>query len=305
MNKIWTLAYRPTKIDQCALPQDIKMMFSGFVNDHFIPNLVLAGSAGCGKTTSVLAMLTEIDADYFFINASKSGNIDTLRTDIQRFAETFSVKDGRKYVILDEADGMSDAMQKGLKAFIEEFGDNCGFILTCNNISDIIEPLRSRCTEINFKFPTSDKEILRSIFIYFREILRSENIEFDKNALGVIIQETYPDFRRCLNKLQCYAKKNSRIDAGIIGNEVDFQNLIKMLKSKNFSEIRQFSADNSEISQSYFFKNLYDNLEAYVDNIPELILIIAEYQYRSKFSVDNEINMTACLVEIMVNSKWK
>ena len=307
---LWTERYRPIRISDTILPAELKAVFQQFVDQGNIPNLILSGSAGVGKTTVARAMLEELGCDYIIINGSMNGNIDTLRNEILNFASSVSLSGGRKYVILDEADYLNaNSTQPALRNFMEEFSRNCGFILTCNFKNRIIEPLHSRCSVIDFKISKSDMaKLAGQFFKRVQGILETEEITFDKTAVAEVIQKHFPDWRRVLNELQRYAAIGS-IDAGILTNmtEVSINVLMGLLKEKNFTEIRKWVGENSDNDQNVIMRSIYDNASKYFDTpaIAELILILSKYQYQAAFAADSEINVTACLIEIMMGVSFK
>lgn len=306
---LWVEKYRPKAIDDCILPQELKETFNSFVSKGEIPNLILCGTAGVGKTTVARAMLEQIDADYIVINGSMNGNIDTLRTEIMQFASTVSFSGGRKYVILDEADYLNaNSTQPALRNFMEEFSKNCGFILTCNFVNRIIDPLHSRCSVINFNISKNDlPKLAAGFFKRVIGILNNEKVEFDKAVVAELVNKHVPDWRRVINELQRYSH-NGKIDAGIFVNlgEESFKTLIGFLKAKNFSEIRKWVAENADSDSSSLFRKLYDSAYIHVkpSSIPELVLILADYQYKAAFVADNEINLVAALTQIMVDVEF-
>lgn len=302
--------YRPKKIEDCVLPNSIKSVFKQFVDNKEVPNLLLCGTAGTGKTTAAKAMLEEIGCDYIVINGSMNGNIDTLRTDIKNFASTVSFTNSRKYVILDEADYLNpNSTQPALRNFMEEYSKNCGFILTCNFKNRIIEPLHSRCSVIEFKITNSDKPKIASCF-YKRvcTILKTENIEFDEKVIAEVITKHFPDFRRVLNELQRYSAVG-KIDTGILANQFDsnIKTLLNHMKKKSFKDVRIWVSENSDMDSSEFFRAIYDNANEMVkpQSVPQLIVTLADYQYKNAFVADQEINIMACLIEIMSEADFK
>jgi len=307
---LWVEKYRPQTIADTILPADLKAVFQQFVDQGNIPNLILSGSAGVGKTTVARAMLEQLGCDYIIINGSMNGNIDTLRNEILNFASSISLAGGRKYVILDEADYLNaNSTQPALRNFMEEFSRNCGFILTCNFKNRIIEPLHSRCSVIDFKISKSDMaKLAGQFFKRVQGILESENITFDKATVAEVIQKHFPDWRRVLNELQRYSATGN-IDAGILTNmtEVSVNVLMGLLKEKNFTEIRKWVGENTDNDQNVVMRSIYDSASKYFDTpaIAELILILSKYQYQAAFAADSEINLTACLVEIMMGVSFK
>ena len=306
---LWVEKYRPKTVEQTILPSELKQTFQSFVDQNNVPNLLLCGGAGVGKTTVAKAMLEELDCDYMVINGSMNGNIDTLRNDIQNFASSVSLQGGRKYVILDEADYLNaNSTQPALRNFMEEFSKNCGFILTCNFKNRIIDPLHSRCSVIDFKFTKEDRlDLAAQMFKRTCNILSQENITFDKAVVVEVVKKYFPDNRRILNELQRYSATGS-IDSGILANvqEVSLTGLVKSLKEKDFTSVRKWVADNNDIETSELFRRVYDKSTEYMKSgsIPQLVLILADYQYKAAFVADAEINTTACLTEIMANCEF-
>lgn len=308
---LWVEKYRPKNIDQTILPKQLKQTFQTFVDDNNIPNLLLTGRAGVGKTTVARAMLDQLDCDYIVINGSLHGNIDTLRNDILAFASTVSFSGGRKYVILDEADYLNpNSTQPALRNFMEEYSKNCGFILTCNFKNKLIEPLWSRCSIVEFKIPKEEKPSLASQFFKrVCDILEKEKVKYVDKVVAELVQKFFPDFRRTLNELQRYAATGA-IDSGILSNFTDdsFKNLIECMKKKDFSGVRKWVGENNDIDPVVLFRKLYDNASTMLANnasVAQLVMIIANYQYKSAFVADQEINTTACMAELMVNMEWK
>jgi len=307
---LWVEKYRPHKIADCILPDDLKQTFQQFVNDGSIPNLLLAGTAGVGKTTVARAMLDEINADYLIINGSMNGNIDTLRNEIRNYAGTVSFGGGRKYVILDEADYLNaSSTQPALRNFMEEFSSNCGFILTCNFKNRIIQPLHSRCAVVDFKI---QKKQLGGLAVEFMKraiwILEAENVEYDKGAVAEVIKKHLPDWRRVLNEFQRYAARG-KIDTGILASvdNTNISELVKCLKNREFENMRKWIGTNSSADVNTLFRSLYDTAYDILDqnSVPQLILILADYQYKAAFVVDQEINLAACMTQIMIDCEFK
>lgn len=307
---LWVEKYRPKLIADTILPPSLKQTFQQFVDQQNIPNLLLCGRAGVGKTTVARAMLEELGADYLIINGSMNGNIDTLRNDIRQFASSISFYGGRKYVILDEADYLNpNSTQPALRNFMEEFSKNCGFILTANFSNRIIDPLHSRCSVVEFKIEKDDKPKMAALlFKRAQQILESEGIEYDPKAVVEVVKKFFPDFRRVLNELQRYSA-TGRIDSGILVNFTDekLKGLIELIKQKNFTEIRRWVGENTDIDTTTFFRKLYDTASDYMkpSSIPQLVILTAEYQYKAAFVADQEINILAFLVELMIEAEFK
>ena len=312
MNKdfLWVEKYRPKTIEETILPAELKATFQQFVDQKNIPNLILSGSAGVGKTTVARAMLEELGCDYIVINGSMNGNIDTLRNEILNFASSVSLSGGRKYVILDEADYLNaNSTQPALRNFMEEFSANCGFILTCNFKNRIIDPLHSRCSVIDFKISKKDMAKLAMQFMKrVTIILETENVEFDKAVIAEVIQKHFPDWRRVLNELQRYSA-TGKIDTGILANldEASFKQLIEYLKTRNFTNTRKWVGENLDGDQTELFRKLYDNASDLLtlEGEAQLILLLGRYQYQAAFVADPEINTMALLTEIMTDVEFK
>jgi DNA polymerase III delta prime subunit len=307
---LWVEKYRPKTVQDCVIPSNLKKAFQQFVDNKEVPNLLLCGTAGTGKTSVARAMLEEIGCDYIIINGSMNGNIDTLRTDIKNFASTVSFTNSRKYVILDEADYLNaNSTQPALRNFMEEFSKNCGFILTCNFKNRIIEPLHSRCSVVEFKITKEDKpKIAACFFKRVCNVLKSENVEYEEKVVAEVVTKHFPDFRRILNELQRYSAVG-KIDSGILANQFDsnIKTLFSSMKSKNFKEVRTWVSENSDIDASTFFRAIYDNASEAVrpQSLPQLIVTLADYQYKNAFVADQEINIMACLIEIMSEAEFK
>jgi DNA polymerase III delta prime subunit len=307
---LWVEKYRPRKIQDIILPEKTKNIFKKFVSDKAIPNLLLTGGPGIGKTTAAKAMLNELGCDYIVKNGSLNVNIDTLRYEISSFASSMSLNGGRKYVIFDEADYLNSAsVQPALRNFIEEFSKNCGFIFTCNFKNRIIEPLRSRLSEIDFSIDKEDKPKLALQF-YKRviAILKKENIDYDSKIIVKVIEHHFPDFRRILTELQSYAASN-RIDEGIFVNikKESIDELFELLKSKNWTEMRKWCADNSDQDMNELFRAIYDAAIDKVElkSMPGFVVCLADYMYKSNFVADQEINLVAFLTEILIETSFK
>jgi len=310
---LWVEKYRPKKIQDCILTEELKQTFIEFVKKKEIPNLLLSGTPGTGKTTVARALCEEIGVDYIIINGSDEGRqIDTLRNKIKNFASTISLtkEANHKVVIIDEADYMNaESIQPALRNFIETFFNNCRFIFTCNFKSKIIEALHSRCTVIDFRITNGQKvKTATQLMNRLSIMLKNENIEFDKKVLAEVIQKHYPDFRRTINELQRYSVRG-KIDSGILFSlkEESYKDLIAKLKDKDFNGVRKWISQNLDHGPTHLFKEIYDLLYLHLDpkSIPQAILIIAGYQYKAAFVADQEINMVACLTEIMAGCKFK
>lgn len=295
--------YRPSTVNDCALPADMKKMFNSFVEQGNIPTILLAGPPGSGKTTVAKAMVEMLGADYLFINGSLDMGVDKLRTDIRNFASSMSFSGGRKYVIIDEADYLNAAnVQPALRSFMEEFASNCGFILTCNYPHRIIDPLHSRLKTIEFKFAAEDKPaIAMEMMNRIKHILDVEKISYDEKVLAQVIMKKFPDLRKVINDLQSYGQTNGKIDIGILKQAVnrDYNALLVALKNRKYQEIRKWVVENDMGSE--FYRNAFDNISPHVkpDSIPNLVILTADYQYKSAFAADQEVNALAYLVEVM------
>ena len=303
--------YRPQNIEDTILPQQYKDQFTEFVKQGEIPNLLLSGSAGCGKTTIAKALCNELGADFIVINGSDEGRlIDTLRTKIKNFASTMSLQGGPKVVILDEADYISaDSVQPALRGFIEEFSANCRFIFTCNYKNRIIPALHSRTTVIDFKITPAEKPKLAQQFMKrVKTILDTEGVTYDDKVIAELIMRFFPDFRRILNELQRYDVSGT-IDSGLLSSltEEKFTPLIDMLQEKNWGAMRKWVGQNSDQDFTSLYRKVFNALEVRLEpqSIPAAVLVIADYQYKSAFAMDSEINFTACLTEIMSECKFK
>ena len=312
-DNLWVEKYRPRKIDDCILTIELKETFKQFVNQKEIPNLLLSGTAGTGKTTVARALCEELGVDYIIINGSDEGRqIDTLRNKIKNFASTVSLTEtaSHKVVILDEADYMNpESVHPALRNFIETFYKNCRFIFTCNYKNKILPALHSRCTVIDFAIANGQKvKTATQLMIRLCNILTEEKIEFDKKVLAELIQKYFPDLRRTINELQRYSVRG-KIDSGILFSitEADIKKLVAILKEKRFNDMRKWVINNLEKEPSSLFSSVYEILYKHLQpqSIPQAVLVIAGYQYKSAFVADQEINMVACLTEVMANCKFK
>ena len=307
-NFLWVEKYRPRKIDDCILPKDQIDYFKQMVAKGEIQNMLLCGSAGTGKTTVARALCEELNTDYIVINGSEESGIDVLRTKIKSFASTVSFTGNTKVVILDEADYLNpNSTQPALRGFIEEFSSNCRFIFTCNFKNRIIPPLHSRCAVIEFKIKNADKpKIASAFFNRVTGILQEESIPFDPKVIASVVEKHFPDFRRTLNELQRYSQSGS-IDEGILVNlgETNMKELVKTVKEKDWKKMRAWVVNNLDNDPVSLFRKIYDTFVPLTNQVPQLVLTIADYQYKSAFVSDQEINLVACLTEIMASVELK
>lgn len=312
MNKdiLWVEKYRPKTVAECILPDNIKATFQEFVNKKEIPNLLLSGTAGVGKTTVAKALCEEVGCDYIVINGSDEGRmIDTLRTKIKHYASSVSLLGGRKVIIFDEADYMNaDSVQPALRGAIEEYASNCSFIFTCNFKNRIMEAIRSRCAVIDFKINGSKPKMASAFMKRVEYILTQENVTYSKEVIAAIITKYFPDNRRILNELQRYSSSGT-IDNGILASvsEVQINELIKSMKDKDLAAVRKWIVGNLDNDPARLYRSVYDNLydKLQPNSVPQLILTLAKYQYQSAFVADPEVNLLACFVEIMVDCEFK
>jgi len=307
---LWVEKYRPNTIEETILPTKLKGTFQEILKTGELPNLLFTGTAGIGKTTVAKAVCNELGLDYLLINGSEEGNIDTLRHKIKQFASTVSLQGGYKVVILDEADYLNpQSTQPALRGFIEEFSNNCRFIMTCNFKNRIIEPLHSRCSVVEFNVSKKDlAELCGQFMKRVTTILNTEQIQYEEPVIAELIMKHMPDWRRVLNELQRYSMSGV-IDSGILVNiqEVSLHNLMDAMKDKNFKQMRQWVTDNIDVEPAALFRKIYDNMYEFIDpqSIPQLVLILADYQYKNSFVADHELNMVACCTEIMAGVKFK
>ena len=310
MSGLFVEKYRPQTIDDCILPSSLKSTFNDIVRSGECQNLLLTGGAGCGKTSVARALCNELDADFILINCSEDGNIDTLRTKIRTFASTVSITGNKKVVILDEFDySNAQSIQPALRGAIEEFADNCRFVITCNYKNRIISPIHSRCTNVEFIIPSDEKPALAAQFMErVQYILDKENIPYENAIIAQLITKYFPDFRRVLNELQRYSVAGI-IDVGILSQvgELQVKELVSSMKEKNFTEARKWVVSNLDNSQTELFRKIYDGLYNHMQSssIPQAILILADYQHKAAFVADQEINLTACIVELMMECEFK
>jgi DNA polymerase III delta prime subunit len=306
---LWVEKYRPKTIEECILPDRIKTLFQQISLEGRIPNMILSGGPGMGKTTVAKALCNEVGCDFLMINGSEESGIDVLRTKIRGYASTVSFDGKRKVVILDEADYLNpQSTQPALRSFIEEFEKHCSFIMTCNYINRIIEPLHSRCQTIDFKINKEEKLNVGSNFgkrLY--TILDQEEVDYDKKVVAEVLMKHFPDYRRVLNELQKYSKYGN-IDSGILSqvSELDLPELMKYMKDKKFNEVRKWVVNNLDNDPQKVYRKIYDIAEKHIQtsSIPQLVLILADSQYKSAFAADHELNLVACLVEIMVECQF-
>jgi DNA polymerase III delta prime subunit len=306
---LWTEKYRPKTIEECILPERLKTPFQEYVNQKNIPNLLLSGGAGVGKTTVAKAMCNEIGCDYMVINGSDESGIDVFRTKIKNYASSMSLSGGRKVIIIDEADYLNpNSTQPALRNAIEEFAGNCSFIFTCNFKNRIIEPLHSRCAVIDFGLKNGEKaKMAGSFFKRIQSVLQSEKVDYDDAVIAELVKKHFPDFRRIINEMQRYSQFG-KIDSGILVQmgDVEISNIVKYIKEKDFGSIRKWVAT-TEIDAATLYRKLYDGLYEVLkpQSIPQAVIIIADYQYKQAFVADPEINTVACLTELMVSVEFK
>lgn len=306
---LWSQKYRPRTVEDCVLPADLKATFSAFVKSGDVPNLLLAGPSGLGKTTVALAMIDQVGGDAIMINGSLNGNIDTLRNEISNFASSVSLTSGRKYVVLDEADYLTNNTQPALRNFMEEYSKNCGFVLTCNYVNRIIPELQGRCSVVNFAIKKGDAmKLAAQFFKRVKWILESEGVAYDEQAVVAVVQKFYPNWRRVLNELQTYAACG-KIDAGVLTSleDVSLDELVGFMRKKDFTSVRRWVGESLDADHTTVFRKFYDKARDLFEPeyVPALVMTIAQYQQWAAFSVDQEINLAAFLAEVMVQAAWR
>lgn len=305
---LWTEKYRPHTIDDCILPDRLKQPFLEYVRLKTIPNLLLAGGAGVGKTTVAKAMCDSVGCDYLVINGSDESGIDTFRTKIKNYASSMSFEGGRKVIIIDEADYLNpNSTQPALRNAMEEFAVNCSFIFTCNFKSRIIEPLHSRCAVVDFTLKSGEKQKMAALFFNrVQTILKTEKVDFDQKVLVEFIKKYFPDFRRIINELQRYSQFG-KIDTGLLSHlgDVEIVEVVKMLKEKDFGGLRKWVGSH-EVEPQILYRKIYDTMYESLkkETVPQAVLILADYQYKQAFVADPEINMMACLTELMLQCEF-
>lgn len=305
---LWVEKFRPKTVDECILSKQQKEYFKNLVKNGEIQNMLLCGTAGTGKTTVARALCEELNSDYIIINGSEESGIDVLRTKIKQFASTVSFTGNTKVVILDEADYLNpNSTQPALRGFIEEFANNCRFIFTCNFKNRIIAPLHSRCAVVEFKIPNKEKPVIAGEFFKrITNILDDEKIAFDQKVVAKVVEKHFPDFRRTLNELQRYSQTGT-IDEGILVNlaDVNMNDLVSAVKDKDWKKMRTWVVSNLDQDPASLFRKVYDTFVPLTNQVPQLVLTIADYQYKSAFVADQEINLVACLTEIMASVEIK
>lgn len=308
---LWAEKYRPKTVADVILPPDLKSVFQRFVDDRAVPNLLLAGRSGIGKTTVAIAMLEELGCDYYMINGSLRGNIDTLRNEIQTFASAMSLSGGRKYVLLDEADYLNpNSTQPALRAFMEEFSVNTGFIFTCNFKNRIIEALHSRCSVIDFRIDAASAPQLAGQFLKrAMGILEREGVKAEASVVAEVVQKHFPDWRRVLNELQRYSAVSGVIDQGILKllHDDSVKQLVDLMRGKDYTGMRKWVADNTHVDQNTLYRRIYDTAHEHFTSasVPRIVLVIGKYQFQAAFVADAEINTMCCLTELLIEGEFK
>jgi DNA polymerase III delta prime subunit len=307
---LWAQKYRPRVVDECILPEATKTLVKDLIAKNEVTHMLFSGGPGMGKTTLAYAIANELDSDVLYINAALEAGIDLMRTKVMQFASTVSLSDtGPKIVIMDEADGIKIDAQNGLKAFLEQFSSNCRFIFTCNVKHKIIEPIRSRCLVVDFSFESNEKQKIAAAF-YKRivNILEQENVQFDKKTVAKLVEKNFPDFRKTLNELQRYSVSGV-IDSGILVNHTEetFAPLFEAIVKKDFASARKWVGQNDDIDPALIFRTIFEVAEKKMQkqSIASLILILADYGYKSAFCVDQQVNTMACILEVMTNCVWE
>lgn len=308
-NILWVEKYRPKTVKECILPDSLKNIFQEFVNNNEVPNMILTGTAGVGKTTVAKALCEETGLDYIMINGSDESGIDTLRVKIKGFAAAVSLYDSRKAVIIDEADYLTPAAQAAFRGVIEEFAGNCSFIFTCNFVNRLIEPLHSRCSIIDFKVPAEHKAAMAEAFFKrMNGILKTENVKQEPGVLAQLVLRFFPDYRRIINEIQKYSV-GGNLDNGILAqiSEIPLTQLVNHLKTKNFKEVRKWVALNSDRDPHKLLRKIYDKLNDILkpESVPTAIVLLSKYQYQSAFAADQEINTMAFVIELMLEAEFK
>lgn len=305
---LWVEKYRPKTIEDCILPENIKSTFQEYVNKKEIPNLLLSGTAGVGKTTIAKAMCEEVGCDYIVINGSSERGISVMQTQVMNYATSMSLAGGRKVVILDEADNLTPDAQKALRGMMEEVSSNCSFIFTCNFKNRILDAIHSRCTVIDFKLNGSKQKMAAAFFKRVEWILEKEGVTYDKQVVAAVITKHFPDNRRILNELQRHSVGGS-IDKDILASVSDVQlsELISSIMNKDFASCRKWVTNNIDNDMARIFRSIYDTLYEKLkpNSVPQMVLILAKYQYQGAFVADHEINLIACLTELMVECEFK
>jgi len=307
---LWSEIYRPHKISDCIIPDTIKKIFQQYVDSKQIPTLMLIGSSGTGKTSAAKAMCDEIGADYIFINGSLENGIDLLRTKIQGFGSSVSFTGGRKVIIVDEADNLTHPAQLALRGVMEELSKNCSFIFTCNHKNRIMKEIHSRCATVEFKLLNKDKTAMAVAFLNrVFDILKKENVTYDKNVIVELIKKYFPDYRKILNELQKYSVATKTIDIGVLSavQDAKFDELIRFIKNKDFTNLRRWAGQNSDNDPLTTMRYLYDNMSTIftLNTLPVLVVLTGKYMYQASFCADQEINLVAYLTEVMCDCEFK